>query len=443
MTLARTGLLAFLLLPLLGCKAETFGGDDVVVDPAALTVTSGVAMPGATITISAPWMAQVAESLWLGVDDAPPVRAGRDSGGSAGFRLALPTSLAAGGHEIFLGNTASDRTLIGEITSGGSAELRYAAGSLYGGQGETQPLPELLEVAGVGGPIPGGSSVVVVDVANAVVRPVGTTPICCYGVGASYRLGAFLAYRGTPGWEWNLISRTAVTTRIDSLPLIGNNWPKHEIAPGLYLSDDKNVTYLQVDSTSVEFIPNYYHPSRIAFSPDGKWAVASHSTSASGALIVDRASGAYHWSAGWMNYTRPIFLRDGRLVVYGWRRDPDYSPATYGPIGEYLAHVDPTTGALLDSVRFANSGSAYDLPFASTETGWIVLPAWHQDHIELSIRDPDTFVEIAHAISPIFANQCDGYNTIATLEDAGRHRLYFVVNNCTGQVPIWTLELPG
>lgn len=429
-------------ITLLGCTAETFGADDPVVDPTSLQVISGVRLAGSTITISAPWMAQAADSLWLAVDDAPAILSGRDPSHTSGFHLVLAPTLTAGRHEIFLRAGGGDRILIGTFDAGGFAELRYAAGTLYGGEGETQPLPELMEVAGLGGWVVGGTPLVVVDVRSAEIRQVGMTTICCYGVGASYRSGTFLAYRGTTGWAWNRVAAAVTNTVVDSLQLYGNWWPKHELAPGLYLGDQKSETILQHDSTSFEIIPNYYHPSRIAFSADGQWAVASHSSSLSGTLIVDRTDGTYHWSAGWIQYSRPLFLADGRLVIYGWRHDPGYSDATHGTVGEYLAHVDPVSGTLLDSLRFGNAGSAYDLPFASSETGWIVLPAWHQDRIELSIRDPETFLEVGHVVSPTFASQCDGYNTIATLEEPPRHRLYFVVNNCTGQVPIWTFELP-
>src|ERR1041385_4178143 len=193
-------------ITLLGCTAETFGADDPVVDPTSLQVISGVRLAGSTITISAPWMAQAADSLWFAVDDAPAIRSGRDPDHPSGFHLVLAPTLATGRHEIFLRAGGGDRILIGAFDAGGFAELRYATGSLYGGEGETQPLPELMEVAGAGAPDSGGSLLVVLDVRTAQMRPAGQIPICCYGVGASYRPGAFLAYRGTGNSAWNPVS---------------------------------------------------------------------------------------------------------------------------------------------------------------------------------------------------------------------------------------------
>ena len=446
MSLTRTpraaAFAAVVLLTLLGCKAETFGGEDPVIDPAALQVVAGARLPGARLTISAPWMAHLADTVTLVIDDRKQLLAVRDTGGPDRFFLYLPDTLPAGAHLLSWQASASVRTPVGQVSTGGFTQLRYVTGSFYGGYGAVQPLPELVSIAGEGDPFVGGCKVVLLDARHAQLTQVGSSPNCGYGLGASFRPASFLQlWDENSAWSWARTSPTPTGVVTESLQVYGNHWPKHELAPDLYLGDEKQQTFIKLDSASFQYLDNYYHPARIAFSPDGRWAVSSHSRSYLGALIVDRSARSFLWSPGWIAYTFPLFLPDGRLVLYGWRRDPDYDPAKYGPNGEYLAHVDPASGALLDSVRFGDSGSPYNQPLA-LGSGPIVMPGWTGGHIELSFRDPNTLLEIAHVRSPDFAASCYFDSTVPTVEDRGTRRIYFALDDCYSSVPVWTFQLP-
>lgn len=425
---------AIFLVCLLGCHAETFGDEDLAIDPATLQV-EGLLLPGATVTLTAPWLSHAPDSIVVAIDGGTPFRLGRSPTVPTGFTLVLPPDLTGGSHALSVRQGDGTLAPAGAITIGGFSELRFVTGSFSGGYGAAQPLPQLAAIAGTSDNVDGGCHVVLLDVRNARLADAGSAPICGYGLGASYLPATFLAYRGGQ-WPWSRVSVTPTGTLTDSIPVYGSYWPKSELAPDLYIGDEKNLTYLRVDSASFQFLDNYFHPARIAFSADGQWAVASHSSSLNGALIVDRQARSFHWSPGWIAYTRPLFLPDDRLVLYGWRRDPD--PATDG---EYLAHVDPATGSLTDSVRFGDAGSAYDQPTALA-SGLIVMSAWAQGHIELSFRDPNTLLEVAHARSPDFGTSCYFDSRVPAVEDPGTRRIYFTLDDCVSAVPIWTFQLP-
>ena len=435
----RAAHLLLALLVLLGCKAETFGGEDPVIDPDALQVVAGVRLPGGRITVSAPWMASLADTMTLVVDDRTELLAVRDTGGSDRFFFYLPDTLPVGSHQLGWQSSGRQRVPIGYVVTGGFSELRYALGNFSTAYGATQPIPQRMVVASISLDA-AGTHTALLDVRAARIRLLAPGGSCCYGLGASYRPASFLAYTiGAYPWVRQSITLTGVTT--DTLRANGIWWPLHELAPGLYLGDQKHWTSFEDDSDNVyQQLDSYFHPSRIAYSADGHWAVASHDRSDLGAMIIDRQARTYHWSPGWIAYTRPLFLPDGRLVLYGWRRDPGYDPATYGPNGEYFAHVDPVTGALADSVRFADAGSPYDQPTALS-TGLIVIPSLQESHIEISFRDPNTLYEVGHARSPEFAHSCL-YNTLTTLEEPALHRFYLSADDCNAAVPVWTFQLP-
>lgn len=439
MSLTRPGSSLLILLALLGCRAETFGDDDLAIDPATLHV-QGLLLPGATVTLTAPWLSHAPDTIVAAIDGGAPLRLGRSPTVPSGFTLLLPPDLTSGTHDLSVRQGDGTLAPAGVITLGGFEELRYVTGSFAGGFGAVQSLPELAAIAGTSNDADGACTVVLLDVRNARLTEVGPAPICGYGLGASYLPATFLAYRGGQ-WPWSRVTVTPTGTRIDSIAVYGNNWPKSELAPDLYIGDEKNQTYLRLDSTSLQILDDFYHPERIAFSPDGRWAVASHSTSLQGALIVDRQSRSFHWSPGWIAYTHPLFLPDGRLVVYGWRPDPEAGSTPPGPDGEYLAHVDPATGTLTDSVRFGDAGSPYGQPMALA-SGLIVMSGWAQGHIELSFRDPNTLLEVAHARSPDFAPSCYFDSTVPAVEDPATRRIYFTLDDCITQIPVWTFQLP-
>lgn len=437
MTLDRARSFGILLLGLLGCKAETFGGEDPVVDPAELSVR-GPRIAGGYDTLSAPWMAQMADTMSVAIDDGHAQLAVRVTGDGEAFVFAIPAALGAGRHELSLLRSATARTPIGTLTTGGFTEVRLAQGSI---SGATQVDPYLPGMFGEGsGPEGGVCRIVALDARNATITSMVDAWYCGYGLGASYLAGRFLAYHpwSSGGWIRGGLARGVQVS--DSLGMYGNWWPGHELAPGLYLKDEKYDTYLQgpgLPAWSSISNGNYRHPDHVAFSPDGRWAVPSHYSSIDGLLIVDRGSYAYHWAPGWRFAGRALFQRDGRLVAYGWRAN-----GATGPYQEIIAHVDPVTGAIVDSAYFAEAGSPYDLPTLVAENGWIVLAGRVGDHLELSVRDPNSLREVAHAATPPFANNCYSYATYSVVEDPPYHRFYVVGNDCYQSIPIATFQLP-
>ncbi len=435
---ARSGTFAILVLTvLLACKAETFGGDDLAVDPAELSVVAGVPIAGNFITISAPWMAGLPDRITVVIDDGHAEMSLRVDGATDRFLVRLSPTLPAGSHELLLERGANDRVSIGRVSTGGFSEQRTVAGSIFG---PSQLIPSLPGVVGVGPANGCGGEARVLDARNARLRTVPNSSTCTYGIGASYVPGRFLIYQPWSGGNWIRMGPHLGTVATDSLHVWGNWWPTHELAPGLYLQDTKSQTSL-VDTAGggVFALSNgaYGHPEHIAFSEDGAWAVSSHSRSAEGLLIVDRAARTYHWGPGWLANTRAVFLPTGELVAYGWRQ-----VAPGGGFQEVLAHVDVVTGAMIDSVKFADAGSPYDLPVALTLRPWIVLPGFVNDHIELSIRDAVTLQEIAHPRSAAFASSCYSWSTFWVVEDVPLHRFYVVGNDCYDHVPVLTFQLP-
>lgn len=443
MTLRRSSsgaLVAFALLGLLGCQAETFGDTDVPIVPEELTITDGVPVAGSWITLDAPWVAGMPALFQVAIDAGPGAPSLRVADAPSRFRLHLPDTLSGATHQLFLLGPDGGRTPIGRIHTGGFSARRSINGSIFGPTQVDASLPGVVGLTTSSIPYSYGAVVVILDARNATLREVPGGETNTYGVGASYTPGHYLIYQPWSGGYWIKVGNELGHRTTDSLPIYGTWWPTHEIAPGLYLQDIKQSTRI-VDTagTTVDWLSDgaYGHPEHVAFSEDGAWAVPSHSRSRDGLLIFDRSARSFHWAPGWEQYTTPLFLPSGDLVAYGWRR---VTPG--GASQEVLARVDPATGAIGDSVVFGPAGTPFDLPVAMQSRPWIVFAGQTGGHLELSIRDAVTLEEIAHPSAPLSPNGCQSWTTFTVLEDAPLGRFYVVGNECYGSIPVWTFAFP-
>lgn len=433
MLLARPGSLTTLcLIALLGCKAETFGTEDPVIDPAQLAVVAGARIAGGNVTITAPWMAHATDSLAIGIDDLPASWVARDPEHPEGFRLPLPDTLRGGAHEIVLYPPGGARTPIGVITTGGFTELRYLDQQFYGPSQPVPYLPGLVGLAGLAGPC--GIQLAILDARNATVRTFANGMTCAYfGIGSSFDPSRFLMTEAGSDHLWHRAAVTRGGLEIDTTTLTAvSQGVTHEIGPGIYLDASKAWTNIWGPSVPAPISMvdggNYRLSEHVAFSPDGRWAVPDHHVSDSGVLVIDRTDGSHHWARGWGQHVRTLFAPDGRLVVIGQDQG-------------FIGHADAATGEALDSVpldapRFTETSVA-----TLVGPGWIVIPYYVDGHWVMSVRDPGTLLEIAHPVSPALSN-CPFYADGQAVDDPSLRRFYIVdVVGCS-PAPIATFQLP-
>jgi hypothetical protein len=435
------GLFAFLLLGTLACEAETFGADDPVIDPSELTVVAGVPLAGELITISAPWMGGMADTMSIAIDHGRAVLCYRVEAQMDRFLFLLPADLPPGSHELQLQRRVGDRQPVGRLETGGFTELRLAPGSIFG---LTQVIPALPGIVGLSSDAGGDPDAVIIDVRGASRRMVPDSRTLPYGVSASYIPGRFLLYRVWSGGYWRRFGVGLGRTYVDSLAVWGVWWPTHELASGLYLQDQKQQTWFLDPPGRHELISNggFGHPERIAFSTDGRWAVSSHTRSDDGILIVDRGTRSYRWAPGWIYDTSPLFLNDGTLAAIGIRTGP--GGAGYRQV---IARMDIATGAITDSVDIVANYSIFNrgwIPFPITlsRSGWIVYATLEQSRLTISFRDPGTLREVARSSTDVASHYCAGGSSYQPIEDTSLDRLYVVGTDCGPGIPIWTFQLP-
>src|SRR5688572_17322315 len=128
----RLPLIPLLLLGALACDAETFGEGDLAFEPGELQVVGGTAVAGAYLTLSAPWMAQMADTVSLAIDDRRPLLAVRaDTSSPSRFLLSLPIDLPIGNHTVTLHRSSREWIPVGSFNTGGFIELRVVQTGIY------------------------------------------------------------------------------------------------------------------------------------------------------------------------------------------------------------------------------------------------------------------------------------------------------------------------
>lgn len=417
----RISLFAIALpLVLAGCQAETFGADDIAVDPSTVTLVGGVAFAGGILTLQAPAFAELAEGPVSATIGGMNTVALPHAAGSDLVRVFVPGALRGGSVTLSLRLPNQSELSLGKIQVGGFAPMRHVLGSIEGTAQVLRRLPGIAATDLSFRPI-------VVDARNATVRTESISG-SHYGVGATFEENTIVA--NVVGWR--RLSWSQGTVRLDST-VFGYDSPLvHELAPGVTLEAAKGgYSYLHWG-----FLDGYGYPDHVAYSGDGHWAVPDHWNSDSGVLIWDRELGSSAWSPRWRR-VRTGFLPNNTFVVAGTREGQPFDTTQAG----WLARIDPATGTVLDSVQLDEEIGAYP-SLGVTSQGWIVLSRARADTWEISIRDPSTLREVGRSSVELGVDRSPG-GALLLVDDPLLHRWYLVQENQTdGPIAIATFLTP-
>jgi hypothetical protein len=419
MRLARTTSLLF-LLGALACDAETFGADDIQIDPANVAVVGRGAIAGAILTLQAPEFAHLSEEPKSGSIGGVPVAMLPRDPASDTIRLVVPGDIAGGQAAITLRFPTQGEVPLGTIAVAGFAPMRYVAGSTWS---VAQVLPYLPGIV-----TSDLSGTLVVDARTATARQIPTNQQID-GIGSTF-VGNSFVIDDWSGWRRATMSLGQV--RVDSAWL---GWsgagPTHELAPGVSLQAIKGgYSDLNTGDLSSGYLDGYGYPEHVAYSANGRWSVPDHWRSDSGLLVWDRQLASYFWMPRW-RMVRTAFLPNDELVVVGSR---DGEPYDYTqPI--WLARIDPATRTVLDSVDLGRSVGKYP-SLGTTSQGWIVIAWGGVNSMEVSIRDPQTLDEIGRASAPTRPTG-EGYACLL-VDDPSTRRWYLIAEGQSGTIEIAT-----
>lgn len=329
------------ILLIAGCRAETFGEDDVVVDPTAIVI-DGPLLPGGTVTLSAPGIGRLATTSILILDESVVRDLIPVPEGDGRVRFTLPEDLRGGEYALELRRNGEVVVPAFPVRIGGPATLRSIPGQF---DGVSQALPQAASLIGFTTEESCGNLMVLDARGGTLRRLPGSTHCGYWGVGASYRPGGFTISLAGSHSDWRNAGLSFAGLWVDTAALWGTGGVTHELAPGIHLNASKHWSDLSGPSVGPDLysLSHYRHTEHFAVSPNGRWAVPDHASSDSGVLIVDRSDGSSRWIRGWPS-ARTDILGDGSVVVFGPRTNFYHQPAD-----RWLARIDPSTGVVLDS----------------------------------------------------------------------------------------------
>ena len=431
------------LLVLLGCKAETFGGEDPAAGVSPVAVVGGFPIAGGRVTLAAPWLATSPDTLLITVDGSAPLPAIRATTAIDHFWLTLPDGLRPGLHQLALRGDGHGPLPIGTIGTGGWAPLRTVPGALSAFTPEILPqLPGLVSMTDA-------QQIEILDARAGTIRMVDTLHASTHNI-YSFRLGSSAAPNSftmqTGDFIWHRVGLGLAGPVIDSgTPNSLAFSVVHDLGGGAWFYENfGHHSQLDIPGASREF-QGHHFAERVAISDDGRWIIPSHETSDSGLLILDRNDWTSRYLPGWGTADASI-AANGTGYVLGTRNGLWYQGV---PLD--LARFDPATGMTAAERMIADSVSSPNASDIGKVTALRVVDAVlvvrpSANALELEFFDPTTLDPIGHLALSDFYSTCAAFSgwEPMVIEDPTFHRIYLTPDYCTGgAVPIATLQLPA